>query len=104
MYYLRAYDLCQDDPLICLSLALAYAHRAMQRQADNRHNSLAQAMALLSRYRKLRKSEVEVNYNVARFFHQLGEFRMLCLGLFAASRVRLLRPRITSVFFAGCVG
>jgi len=72
VYYLRAYDLRPDDPMICLSLALAYTHRAMQRQADNRHHSLAQAIALLNSYRKLRDNEVEVNYNVARIFHQLG--------------------------------
>ena len=42
VYYLRAYDLRPDDPLVCLTLALAYAHRAMQRQTDNRHYQLAQ--------------------------------------------------------------
>jgi hypothetical protein len=42
VYYLRAYDMRPDDPLVCLTLALSYVHRAMQRQTDNRHYQLTQ--------------------------------------------------------------
>ncbi|KAK9768701.1 transcription factor TFIIIC subunit tfc4, variant 4 [Basidiobolus ranarum] len=41
-YYTRAYTLSPDDPLISLSLGLAYIHRAMQRQTDNRHLQIMQ--------------------------------------------------------------
>jgi general transcription factor 3C polypeptide 3 (transcription factor C subunit 4) len=72
VYYLRVYDLYPNDPLVCLSLSLAYTHRAMQRQTDNRHYQLAQAIAFLDGYRKLTKNEQEAQYNIARVFHQLG--------------------------------
>lgn len=76
MYYLRAYETYPNDPLICLSLALAYTHRAMQRQTDNRHYQLAQALAFLDGYRKLAGDQQEVQYNMARVFHQLGMFSL----------------------------
>jgi len=72
VYYLRAYDLRPDDPIICLSLALVYIHRAMQRQVDNRHFYIAQAIALLDSYKEYRKNKMEVQYNIGRVFHQLG--------------------------------
>jgi general transcription factor 3C polypeptide 3 (transcription factor C subunit 4) len=72
VYYLRAYDLRQDDPLICLSLAMAYLHRSMQRQSDNRHYHLAQALAFLDGYRKHCENEEELQYNFGRVFHHLG--------------------------------
>lgn len=73
VYYLRAYELYPTNPLICLCLALAYTHRAMQRQTDNRHYQLAQALAFLDVYRKHADNQQEVQYNVARVFHQLGK-------------------------------
>ncbi|KAG2139828.1 uncharacterized protein EDB93DRAFT_1241934 [Suillus bovinus] len=77
IYLLHAYDYCPEDPVVCLSLAIASLGRAMQRQSDNRHHTIAQGMAFLSQYRTLRKScgdEVlaEVDYNFGRAFHQLG--------------------------------
>lgn len=47
VYLLRAFDYCPDDPVICLSLAIASIGRAMQRQADNRHHLVAQAIFYL---------------------------------------------------------
>lgn len=41
-YLLQAYESCPEDPLICMSLAIASLSRAMQRQADNRHHTIAQ--------------------------------------------------------------
>ncbi|KDQ49967.1 hypothetical protein JAAARDRAFT_42458 [Jaapia argillacea MUCL 33604] len=76
-YLLHAYDYCPNDPAICLSLAIASLGRAMQRQADNRHHLVAQALAFLTKYRALR-TEVdsgrldEVEYNFGRVFQQLG--------------------------------
>ncbi|KAI0031922.1 TPR-like protein [Vararia minispora EC-137] len=75
-YLLSAYEYCPDDPVICLSLAIASMGRAMQRQADNRHHLITQAMAFLTRYRELRKGDPagldEVEFNFGRAFQQLG--------------------------------
>ncbi|KAF5378579.1 hypothetical protein D9615_007122 [Tricholomella constricta] len=75
-YLLHAYDYCPEDPMICLCLAIASIGRAMQRQSDNRHHLITQAMAFLSQYRKLRAHDTqgmgEVEYNFGRAFHQLG--------------------------------
>ncbi|KDR78033.1 hypothetical protein GALMADRAFT_245006 [Galerina marginata CBS 339.88] len=77
-YLLHAYDYCPDDPMVCLCLAIASVGRAMQRQSDNRHHLVVQAMAFLSKYRKLRgvddQGVREVEYNFGRTFHQLGLF------------------------------
>lgn len=62
--------------MICLSLAIASAGRAMQRQSDNRHHLITQCMAFLSRYRALRGKDwegmSEVEFNFGRMFQQLG--------------------------------
>ncbi|KAJ7033739.1 hypothetical protein C8F04DRAFT_614968 [Mycena alexandri] len=75
-YLLHAYDLCPDDPMICLSIAMASFGRAMQRQSDNRHQLVTQGMALLAKYRDLREEPLdgvgEVDYNFGRAFQQLG--------------------------------
>ncbi|GJF00510.1 TPR-like protein [Phanerochaete sordida] len=73
-YLLHAYDYCPQDPVICLSLAIASLGRAMQRQADNRHHLITQAMAYLSKYREIRGEDApdEVEYNFGRAFHHLG--------------------------------
>lgn len=42
VYLLQAYDYVPDDPLVCLSLAIASVGRAMQRQSDNRHHLITQ--------------------------------------------------------------
>ncbi|KDQ11782.1 hypothetical protein BOTBODRAFT_113883 [Botryobasidium botryosum FD-172 SS1] len=78
LYYLiHAYELQPLDPVICLSLAVSYLGRAMQRQSDNRHHMVAEAMAFLTRYRRLRLGTEpghmdEVEFNFGRAFHQLG--------------------------------
>jgi general transcription factor 3C polypeptide 3 (transcription factor C subunit 4) len=41
-YLLQAYENCPEDPVVCMSLAIASLSRAMQRQADNRHHMIAQ--------------------------------------------------------------
>jgi general transcription factor 3C polypeptide 3 (transcription factor C subunit 4) len=75
-YLLHSFDYFPDDPVICLSLAIASIGRAMQRQSDNRHHLVTQAMAFLSRYRDLRKLSPEgideIEFNFGRAFQQLG--------------------------------
>ncbi|KAL1761213.1 hypothetical protein FB107DRAFT_255088 [Schizophyllum commune] len=75
-YLLHAYDYSPDDPVLCLLLAIASLGRAMQRQADNRHHLVAQALAFLSKYRAARSGvrggRGETDYNFGRAFQQLG--------------------------------
>ncbi|KAI0315216.1 hypothetical protein OF83DRAFT_1133046 [Amylostereum chailletii] len=75
-YLLHAYDYCPEDPMICLCLAIASMGRAMQRQADNRHHLITQAMAFLTKYRELRKPDSvcqdEIEFNFGRAFQQLS--------------------------------
>ncbi|EMR08474.1 hypothetical protein PNEG_03302 [Pneumocystis murina B123] len=76
-YYGRAYALAPLDPLISLSIGMAYLHRAMQRQSNNRQYQILQGMTFLFRYYELRKSmgvyeHQEAEFNIARAFHQLG--------------------------------
>ncbi|KAI0333808.1 TPR-like protein [Cubamyces sp. BRFM 1775] len=75
-YLLQAYDYAPHDPLVCLCLAIASIGRAMQRQSDNRHHLITQAMAFLTQYRNLRgdtgEGVDEVEYNFGRVFQQLG--------------------------------
>ena len=47
-YLLQAYENCPEDPVTCMSLAIASLARAMQRQADNRHHMIAQVGPTLS--------------------------------------------------------
>lgn len=95
VYLLHAYDYCEEDPMICLCLAIASIGRAMQRQADNRHHlitqvcfycvfnilhtsSVRQGMAFLNKYRTLRIDQDEmdeVEFNFGRAFHQLGNIQ-----------------------------
>ncbi|KAL1745068.1 hypothetical protein HDZ31DRAFT_37197 [Schizophyllum fasciatum] len=78
VYLLHAYDCSPDDPMLCLLLAIASLGRAMQRQADNRHHLVAQALAFLTKYRASRREvcggKGEADYNFGRAFQQLGLF------------------------------
>ncbi|GAA5886248.1 hypothetical protein JCM5296_003537 [Sporobolomyces johnsonii] len=72
IYLLRAYDIDKTQPLINLALGIAYLQRAMSRQTDNRQHQIAQGLAFLNQYRKLRGPSQEAEYNLARAFHHLG--------------------------------
>jgi general transcription factor 3C polypeptide 3 (transcription factor C subunit 4) len=84
-YYYRARGLGVSDPLLELSIGLTYIHRAMQRQADNRHILILQGMTFLFQYyhginERAEKYEgldaagmrQQAEYNIGRAFHQLG--------------------------------
>ncbi|KAI9002582.1 hypothetical protein DFJ74DRAFT_746437 [Hyaloraphidium curvatum] len=74
--YIKAYNISNNDPLINLSLGIAFLHRAMNRQTDNRHLQIVQAFTFLFRYYDLRRGNGEACYNIARAFHQIGLFHL----------------------------
>lgn len=83
-YYARAYSVVPTHPMILLSIGLAYLHRSMQRQANNRQLQILQAMYFFFEYRKFRirgqegalqptwLDEQEAEFNIARAFQQIG--------------------------------
>ncbi|KAJ6468532.1 TPR-like protein [Mycena vitilis] len=75
-YLLMAFDHCQEDPMISICMAVASLGRAMQRQCDNRHHLITQAIAFIARYRAFRALQgdnvVEIEYNIGRTLHQLA--------------------------------
>ncbi|ORY54996.1 hypothetical protein BCR35DRAFT_284512 [Leucosporidium creatinivorum] len=92
IYLLRAYDLAPKQPMINLTLGVAYLLRAMSRQTDNRAHQIAQALAFFSQYKALKGSCQEVEYNFGRAFHHLGlqsyavKHYEACLSLAAVER------------------
>lgn len=92
-YFLRAFALDPNNPIINLSLALGYIHYAIKRQADNRHQLIVQGFAFLFAYYGIRQDSglaierQEAEYNVARAYHLLGltdpaiPYYLRCLAL-----------------------
>lgn len=66
------------NPLVNLSLALAYIQYAIKRQAANRHHLITQGLTFLFAYYDLRRrsgdasEQQEAEFNVARAYHMLG--------------------------------
>ncbi|CAB4401438.1 unnamed protein product [Rhizophagus irregularis] len=75
-YYSRAYSVKPKDPLISLSMGLAYMHRSMQRISDNRHLQIMQAFTFLYNYYELKERNQEAEYNLGRAFHELGLYHL----------------------------
>lgn len=77
-YFFRAFALDPANPMINLSLALAYIHYALKRQSENRHYLIMQGFSFLFAYYDLRQQNTslherqEAEYNVARTYHMLG--------------------------------
>ncbi|KAF9034860.1 hypothetical protein BJ165DRAFT_667129 [Panaeolus papilionaceus] len=61
--------------MVCLYLAIASIGRAMQRSSNNRQHLVVQAMAFLTKYRKMRGTttvgvrEVEYNFERELYLH-----------------------------------
>ncbi|KAF3902623.1 hypothetical protein ABW21_db0209349 [Orbilia brochopaga] len=77
-YLSRAYAAQENHPMILFQMALAYLHRAMQRQSENRQYHVVQGLVFLNRYYKIKSTSddwfdrQEAEYNVGRAYHQLG--------------------------------
>ncbi|KAI1008174.1 hypothetical protein K3495_g62 [Podosphaera aphanis] len=77
-YFLRANAVDPQNPMICLSIGLAYVHHALKRQAENRQHSILQGISFIHAYYQKRKESItieerqEAHFNVARCYHLLG--------------------------------
>ncbi|KAF3910038.1 hypothetical protein AA313_de0209805 [Arthrobotrys entomopaga] len=77
-YLARAYAAHDNHPMVIFQTALAYLHRAMQRQSENRQYHILQGLVFLNRYYKMKKESKdwfdrqEAEFNMARAFHQIG--------------------------------
>lgn len=62
------------SPLVALLIGVTYAHMALQKFMDKRHNLIAQSIAFATKYKECRNEEAkhEVHYNLGRFYHQFG--------------------------------
>ncbi|ORZ14617.1 hypothetical protein BCR42DRAFT_329198 [Absidia repens] len=72
IFYMRAYALEPNDPLITLSLGIANLLRSTQRITDDRHLQILKGMQMLSYYCKLRNHNQEAEYNLGRAYHLLN--------------------------------
>ncbi|KAL9005044.1 MAG: hypothetical protein Q9188_002151 [Gyalolechia gomerana] len=77
-YFFRAFALDPRNPVISLSLALAYIQHAVKRQSANRHHLITQGLSFLFGYYEMRRTSrtlserQEAEFNVARTYHMLG--------------------------------
>ena len=80
-YFARAASLDPDNPLINLSIGLAYVHYALKRQATNRQYLLTQGFAFLFRYYRNRTEDdktvtvgqkMEAHFNMGRAYSLIG--------------------------------
>ena len=79
-YFTRAYAREPDNPMVNISIGLAYVHYSLKRQAENRQYLILQGMTFLHKYYHQRLASAgtcsmqrqEAHYNLARTYHQLG--------------------------------
>ena len=77
-YFMRAYAVNPDNPMINLNIGLAHIHHGLKNQSDDRQRSILQALTFIFRYYDSRKESehleerLEAHYNVARTYHTLG--------------------------------
>jgi general transcription factor 3C polypeptide 3 (transcription factor C subunit 4) len=77
-YYIRAFAITPDDPILNLSIGVAYIQHAMKRLSENRQYQIQQGLAFINRYYELRSQDniaihcQEAEFNFARIWHGLG--------------------------------
>lgn len=73
---MRAWALDRENPMVNLSLGLAYVHYGLKRQSTNRQYLLLQGQSFITLYVQSGGNEprlqAERYYNVGRLFHLLG--------------------------------
>lgn len=77
-YYFRAFAIRPEDPVLNLSIGVAYIQHAMKRLSENRQYQLQQGLSFIYRYYQLRTRDKipeycsEAEYNLGRIWHALG--------------------------------
>lgn len=77
-YYFRAYTITPNDPVLNLSIGLAYIQHAMKRLSENRQFQIQQGLSFIYRYYDLRTRDgvavrcSEAEFNMGRVWHSLG--------------------------------
>ncbi|CAN9305734.1 unnamed protein product [Alternaria alternata] len=77
-YYFRAFTISPEDPVLNLSIGVAYVQHAMKRLSENRQYQIQQGLSFVYRYYDLRSKSPhaihrqEAEYNVGRMWHGLG--------------------------------
>jgi general transcription factor 3C polypeptide 3 (transcription factor C subunit 4) len=96
-YFFRAFALTPEDPVINLSIGIAYIQHAMKRLAENRQFQIQQGLSFINKYYELRTKEnvalhcSEAEYNVGRVWHGLG---LMTQALAAYERCISLSERV----------
>lgn len=92
-YYFRAFALTPEDPVLNLSIGVAYIQHSMKRLSENRQYQIQQGLSFVYRYYDLRSKSPhaihrqEAEFNVGRMWHSLGLVALAlpayerCLGL-----------------------
>ncbi|KAH6890293.1 hypothetical protein B0T10DRAFT_485479 [Thelonectria olida] len=92
-YFLRSRALDDSNPMVNLSLGLAYVHYGLKRQSTNRQYLLLQGQSFLSQYVDFSQqqsqtcpmAEAEAYYNLGRLFQLLG-INSIALEYYAKAR------------------
>ncbi|KAK8076584.1 hypothetical protein PG994_003856 [Apiospora phragmitis] len=79
-YFIRAHAREPDNPMVNISIGLAYVHYSLKRQAENRQYLIVQGLTFLHKYYDQRLASAgacsmqrqEAHYNLGRSYHQLG--------------------------------
>jgi general transcription factor 3C polypeptide 3 (transcription factor C subunit 4) len=96
-YYFRAFAITPDDPVLNLSIGVAYIQHAMKRLSENRQYQIQQGLAFVNRYYELRtKDDIaihcqEAEFNFARIWHGLG---LVSLAIPAYERCIAMSERV----------
>lgn len=96
-YYFRAYAITPDDPVLNLSIGVAYIQHAMKRLSENRQYQIQQGLGFINRYYDLRTKDniavhcQEAEYNFGRIWHGLG---LVSLAIPAYERCIALSDRV----------
>lgn len=96
-YYFRAFAITPEDPVLNLSIGVAYIQHAMKRLSENRQYQIQQGLSFVYRYYDLRTKSPhaihrqEAEFNVGRMWHSLG---LVALALPAYERCAALREQV----------
>lgn len=77
-HYFRAFTITPEDPVLNLSIGVAYIQHAMKRLSENRQFQIQQGLSFMYRYYDLRtKDDIpvycsEAEFNLGRVWHTLG--------------------------------